>query len=68
MRILPLTRNAKVGYATAGACVVIAAALFIADWMVVGSGFAAFGILLAIDTAAAHGQLSKRNGDDKKTL
>ena len=59
-------RNATIGYGVAGACIFIAATLFVVGWKALGTFFATVGILLGIDVASAHGHLSKREGDDNK--
>jgi O-antigen/teichoic acid export membrane protein len=63
-----IIKNAKLAYTLAAICFLVACGLFIAGWTATGSGVATAGLIIAIDAAAAHGHLSKKNSDDDKSI
>ncbi len=68
MRRPVFAKNARVGYTFALIFFFTACALFAAGWISLGSGMGAAAIILAIDTASAHGHLSKRKNDHTNSI
>jgi len=65
MAKLLFNRNAKIGYGVALIFLFLAGGLYIADYNLFGGAAAGAAVSLALNTASAHGHLTKRDDNNK---